>query len=484
MRDKNPRCPGSPDDTSPRIDEERVEQHIAELRESNRRLRHVIKQQKQATEVLNRSEHLLQQAFNSMGSGVIVLGSKGEVLLINRAALSLLRLQEDITGQVLNEALPSSDALLKDTSSRDQAEAVIKLKDGTNRLLGYSSSPAGAEGCRVVVFRDITEIVENKQRRRRADELALVGEMISRLSHEIKNPLASIVVGLKTLQRGTPQSSAHAHIVQLLSEEVDSLAKIVNQLLESARPKTPTPRPVYVEPLLERCIDANGLLAVRRGVTLELVRFPSSSAIIMDDQAMLRVLANLVQNALDACSKGDRIRIGWQELDKAGKDGLVPGFSGNVVCLFVEDTGAGIPEELSSSQSHVFKAFVSSKAAGTGLGLTVARDIVESQGGVIVVDSLLNRGTRVEILLPVPKPIPCWDWQRDRATDCPSSEELDCANCEVRSTGTGYCCWTLKGQACHMETGQWPEPCLKCGFFRASSLTPFFRSRLVPPKTE
>lgn len=217
---------------------------------------------------------------------------------------------------------------------------------------------------------------------------------------------------------------------------------------------------------------------------MELVRYPASSAVVVDDQAMLRVLGSLVQNALDVCSEGDLIRTGWRELDEAGKAELVPGFSGKVVVMFVEDTGPGIPDGLLSHQSHVFKAFVSTKAAGTGLGLTVARHIVESHGGMITVDSTPNEGTKFEIFLPSPEAIPCWDWHRDGAVDDASWSEVECAACEMKSSGTGYCCWNLKGRAHHAETGWWPDRCLKCGFFRSSSLTPFFRSWVAASRTE
>jgi len=186
---------------------------------------------------------------------------------------------------------------------------------------------------------------------------------------------------------------------------------------------------------------------------------------------MLTALNSLIQNALDACSAGDLIRVGWQELDEAKKDELVPGFRGNVVSLFVEDNGAGVSDELSSNESLIFKAFVSSKASGSGLGLTVARDIVEEYGGVIAVSSRSDRGTRAEILLPIPEAVPCWEWSHDQSVDCTS--------CHVRSAGTGHFCWKQKHSSCCADTGEWPSRCLECGFFRASSLTPFFRSRLV-----
>jgi signal transduction histidine kinase len=428
-------------------------------------------------------QELLEQVIDSMRSGVLVLGKDGEVLVANRSAHSLLRLDDSIIGHSLKDVLPDSHAFMRETRPQHQAEAIVTLQDGTNRLLGFTSDPCGADGSRVIVFRDITTLIESKRRRRRAEELALVGEMISRLSHEIKNPLASIVVGIKTLQRDTPQSSQHGTVLALLSEEVDSLTTTVNHLLNSARPRTPSFRPVHVEPLLERCMDAQGLGAVRRGVRLDLIRFPASTVVIVDEQAMLSVLGSLIQNALDACSIGGIIRIGWRELDDPARDELVSGFSGKVATIFVEDTGSGIPDEVSSSETRIFRAFVSSKTSGSGLGLTVSRDIVEDHGGLIVVDSQPNRGTEVKILLPVPAAIPCWDWQSKRAVDCPSGD-IDCRDCEVRSYGTGYCCWTLKGRACREATGDWPERCVKCGYFHSSSLTPFFRSRLVTSRRE
>jgi len=305
------------------------------------------------------------------------------------------------------------------------------------------------------------------------------GRWSPRLSHEIKNPLASILVGLKTLQRDSPGSPEHGIIFDLVFEEMDSLTTTINRLLESARPPASSTGPVYVEHLLNKCMASCGLLATRRGIGLELVPFPASSVVIVDEQDMSRVLNNLVQNALDASSKGDRIRIGWRELDQAGKDELVPGFSGKVVDIFVEDEGTGLPEEV--SPGSIFGPFVTTKVLGSGLGLTVSQEIVDAQGGVITVDSRPNQGTKFEILLPSPEPIPCWDRHGDRAFEC-RSPNVNCKACEVKTAGTGYCCWKVKGRAYHAETGLWPDTCLKCGFFRASSLIPFFEFRPVSSK--
>jgi signal transduction histidine kinase len=415
---------------------------------------------------------------------VLVLGRNREIQLANRSALSFLRLDAPIIGKTLDEVVPDFHISGFDRSSHDQTETRVTLRDGTNRLFGFTATRVEADGRTVIVFRDITETVEVRERKRRADELALVGEMVSRLSHEIKNPLASLLMGVKTLQRSTPQSSRQGQMLQIILEEVNSLTKIVDQLLEAAHPRTLFPTPIYVEPLLERSMDAYGFQAIRRGVRLEIVRSPFSTVVLVDEQSMLRVLDSLIQNALDACSKGDLIRVGWRELDQVEKEELVPGFSGRIVSLFVEDKGSGIVGELSVNESKVFRAFVSTKVSGTGLGLTVSRDIVEDHGGIILVDSLANRGTRVQILLPIAEGLSCWDWHRDRSVVDSAPGRIDCASCDVRSRGTGHFCWKIKEHAHYAVTGQWPEHCLKCGFFRTSRLTPFFKSRLVQSKVQ
>lgn len=452
----------------------RVDTYNADHRKLFQDYQRLADEHEQEKKALIQRQGLYGQVFNTMSSGVLVFDNKGEIVLVNEAAVSLLHLENDFTKDSLNAVASFLDASRRGPSSRDRSVASVTLCDGTTRLFGFSTSVLKAEGSLVVVFQDITVTVANQERKQRSEELALVGEMVTRLSHEIKNPLASILVGVKTLQRDTPQASHHGHILQLISEEVNSLMKIINELLESARPRTSSPSPVYIEPLLERCVDAQGFQAVRRGVRLEIVRSPVSTVVLVDGQSMLRALGSLIQNALDACSRGDTIRVGWRDLDQTGKDLLVPGFPGKAVSLFVEDNGAGVPDELSANESQIFKAFVSTKVSGSGLGLTVAQDIVGEHGGVILVNSLPNRGTRVEILLPILEGIPCWDWNCDRSVDCTS--------CDVRSSGTGYYCWKQKQCAYQADPGQWPAPCLKCSFFRASSLTPFFRSRLVVPK--
>ena len=230
-----------------------------------------------------------RQVFNAMSGGVLVIDKDGKIERANRSARALLKMDYEIIGKSIEELLPNLSQYAGGASLHDLTETRITLDDGTSRLLGFTISPIEDYGGFVILFRDLTVIAEKRKRRRRAEELSLVGDMISRLSHEIKNPLASVIVGLRTLERSVSRSSQHGVILKLIAQEADSLARTVNRLLDAAKPKPLAPKPVDVSVLLGEYMDANKVLATRRGVELELAPDSVSCAVMADSRALLKV---------------------------------------------------------------------------------------------------------------------------------------------------------------------------------------------------
>ena len=182
--------------------EKRVEQRTAELKNANERLRQAIEEEKRAQTALNRSEELLRLVFDTMTSGVLLVATTGEILLANRAAQSLLDLGEDIVGQSLKSLLPELDMTEISESSPNHSEHHATLRNSTARLFGFSATTVAADGSTVLVFRGRHRCCGATESKRGVPRSSLWLEGWSPgLSHEIKNPLASIVVGLKTLQR-------------------------------------------------------------------------------------------------------------------------------------------------------------------------------------------------------------------------------------------------------------------------------------------
>jgi hypothetical protein len=118
--------------------------------------------------------------------------------------------------------------------------------------------------------------------------------------------------------------------------------------------------------------------------------------------------------------------------------------------------------------TSVFRPFVTTKKKSLGLGLSVARDIVEYHGGVISFASRISGATVLEILLP--------------AVDLPRCRNMsnthhvrNCPACEVQSGGNSHFCWAVKGREHRIKTGSWLSECLGCEYFKSRNLSLYLK---------
>jgi signal transduction histidine kinase len=176
----------------------------------------------------------------------------------------------------------------------------------------------------------------------------------------------------------------YARFVDLMQGEVKRLNAIVEEFLTLARPLPLARAPIPVDTLvaeLAALVDAQARAA---SITVR-VNVPQPSPVVLGDrQHLQQVLLNLVLNAVQAMRAGGTLTIEAQ----SGRDG---------VSLVVADTGAGIPADV---LPRVFDPYFTTRTDGLGLGLTIARRIVEAHGGAIELDSQAGRGTRVRLRLP------------------------------------------------------------------------------------
>ncbi len=348
------------------------------------------------------SEERFRTIFNNMRSGVVLTDQKGSVKLINKAACRQLRIasEQTIIGKRLVDVVPGSAPLLDDASREQNQHLVITFEDGTRRIIGYTSLALEIEGQRITMLRDLTPIMEAEKKNRRAEQLAQVGLFTAKLSHELKNPIASILAGLQSIEWTADLSPDDRMVLETVIGEARSLSNIVDRMLCSARPQEIiNPTSLKVSIILKQCLQTHKALGEKYGITLHLVPGPPFATIKADAQAMRRIMTNLVQNAFEASPTGSQVIVGWKMLDAAEKDKRWPNPNENPVCIWVEDQGTGIPDEL---LERVFDPFVTTKSSGTGLGLSVVHDLVTSQGGIIDIlkpDNPNLPGTRFELLM-------------------------------------------------------------------------------------
>jgi signal transduction histidine kinase len=412
-------------------------------------------------DALRQSEQLLRTAFEGMASGLLVTDPEGRIVLANRAALSILQLRGDCRGTSLTDLLPDMARLLEETGAEKRSTVVLDLPDGREHQIGFTSTQPSRSANRITVFRDLTHIMAEEQERRRIQQLARVGEMTAKMGHEIKNPLASILIGLRLLEGELYLDSHHNSVLQSIIEETRNLSRQIHELLGSTKPWHMNVENVRLARVMYDALDAHLELASAQGIEVELAPLEQDAVVAVDPDALKRVLSNLLHNAFEASPTGGRVRVCWRYLESDEIQRRFPGFPGPVVGIGVADQGCGLASE---AQQRIFEPFFTTKSSGTGLGLAVCREVVEAHGGVIAVESSPGHGARFEVCLPAGERGYCWQ------CDCGSGTGQDA--CNLCSSRSSLCCWALAGGNRWAETGSWPDGCLRCAYFKRYNLQP------------
>jgi signal transduction histidine kinase len=219
----------------------------------------------------------------------------------------------------------------------------------------------------------------------RAEHFATLGELATGLAHEIRNPLAGIAGVIEIVSRDLPPDSAARSVIKDAKEEALQINRILTELLETARPKPPQFQIRDIASTAEHAVMFARQQAITKRIMIELNLTDDIPPVDHDPNQINQVLLNLLLNAIQAMEKPGTIHV---SLRRDHEDALIT----------VADEGKGIlPENL----SNIFRPFFTTKGHGTGLGLSLARRIVETHGGTIRVRSEVGKGTQFEVRLPI-----------------------------------------------------------------------------------
>jgi PAS domain S-box-containing protein len=219
---------------------------------------------------------------------------------------------------------------------------------------------------------------------RRAERLSAIGEMAATVAHDIRNPLVAIGGFARALLADTSPGTPQRGPLEVIVEEVDRLEGIVTKVLDEARPVSPAGRAVQMNRLLEeaaKLLDRE-LQDARIAVRLQLD--PGVPSIVADSDRLFELVLNLVRNAIEAMPDGGTLTIATLPL-------------ADRVEIRFGDTGTGIPDAI---RERIFSPFFTTKPDGSGLGLSVARQVVLEHGGTIGVDSVVGSGSTFTVTLP------------------------------------------------------------------------------------
>ena len=219
------------------------------------------------------------------------------------------------------------------------------------------------------------------------ERLAALGELAAIVAHEIRNPLGAVfnAIGALRHQAEATKGSRLATLLAILEEEATRMNDIVGDLLDFARPVSAALRPEHIESIVGEALDAAthdaaGPVKVERDVD------PNLPAVPVDGRLLRQAILNVALNAVQALGvRGGTLTLRMKH-DRGG------------VLIEITDTGPGIPTE---HQARVFEPFFTTRASGTGLGLTVVKRIVDVHHGETTLHTEPGKGTTFAIRLPV-----------------------------------------------------------------------------------
>ncbi|MDB2180551.1 two-component system sensor histidine kinase AtoS [Citrobacter farmeri] len=346
-------------------------------------------------QTLRETKTLNDLIIENAADGVIAIDRQGDVTTMNPAA-------EMITGYTLNElvgqpyatlfsdphfASPVLDTLAHGTEHLAQEvsfparDRTIELSVTTSRIHNPNGELIGA----LVIFSDLTARKETQRRLAQTERLATLGELMAGVAHEVRNPLTAIRGYVQIIRQQT-SLPVHQEYLSVVLKEIDSINRVIQQLLDFSRPRQSQWQQVLLNSLIEETLILVQTSGVQARIAFNVEQDKELSAIVADRELLKQVILNILINAVQAISTCGEIRI------------RTLSYSATQQAVIIEDNGCGIDIAL---QKKIFDPFFTTKASGTGLGLALSQRIINAHQGDIHVASMPGCGATFTLILPI-----------------------------------------------------------------------------------
>jgi len=345
--------------------------------------------------------------IRSIGEGLVVVDREGKIQFMNPAAEKLLGLdQRRAKGVPIPQLMKEEHALaLAKGSLGDETDHITKeielssASEETQRIVQASTAVIeNQDGKTVGMVSVLTDITKQRQ----LDEAK--SKFVAHVSHELRTPLLAIQESLSLLMgkevgEVTPEQEK---FISIAHRNITRLSRLVNDLLDVAKLEAGKielrPIPFELKDMVHHAVETIRSWAESKGVAIEEVYPENPVPMVADPDRLTQVVTNLISNAIKFTPEGGRISV------EMSPDQLAPGMAGEPhVAVSVQDSGIGISK---ADQKRIFEKFEQVSLASpkgvssTGLGLTIAKEIVELHRGKIWVDSDEGQGSRFTFMIP------------------------------------------------------------------------------------
>ncbi|MFP3867036.1 MAG: two-component system sensor histidine kinase NtrB [Desulfobacteraceae bacterium] len=240
------------------------------------------------------------------------------------------------------------------------------------------------------IIRDITESVDIEAKLRQSERLAAVGNTVSHIVHEIKNPLLVIGGFARQLARTPNLDDKARDKLAMITEEVNRLECLMTEMKDFSHPPTINLEAGRIEELIQEVLELYEDTLKEQGITVVQDHPQPLPPVNFDRQQIKQIILNLIKNAAEAMPQGGQLTVAIRVEEP-------------YLEIAITDTGEGIPPE---ALENIFNPYYTTKAKGSGLGLSICRNIIKAHKGDILVHSTPGKGSTFTILLPLEEPAP------------------------------------------------------------------------------
>lgn len=255
----------------------------------------------------------------------------------------------------------------------------------------------GSQQGAIIILHDLTQVKSLEDTIRHADRLSMVGTMAAGLAHEIKNPLSGIKGSAQLMQMDFDEDDELQEHTQLIIREVDRINRIIEELLNLARPRCVEIQMINLNQLLDEVVALQKHSSCQRGIDIKLRPDPSIPDIPGDHDLLIRLFLNLIKNACEATADKTEVKV-ESRIDSEYHLSLPGNQPTPMVQINIYDKGPGITKvEL----QKIFTPYYTTKTGGSGLGLATCQKIISDHNGLLHFNELPNGGTLTQVSLPL-----------------------------------------------------------------------------------
>lgn len=357
----------------------------------------------------------LSNVLQSLSSGLIVTDLKGKILTFNRAAVAITGIEkEDALSGQLNHLVrfkvlpePLDENSLENVSQNYHQQFVFQRSSDEEIIIESSTTLMESEEKEkqgiIINLRDITELKRLEEEAERTNRLTAMGEIAMQVAHEIRNPLGSIELFVSMMKMDLPENSNEMDLAWHISSAAKSMNHIISNILEYTKPRPVILDKVDIHFLLKGFVEFARFSAEQQGIKIKMDFSAEDYKITGNSELIKQVFHNIFVNACQAMPEGGTLQISTKSqeevdpviLKRFNKNFILDKQSLPLIKVSFSDTGKGMRKEV---RKKIFDPFFTTREKGTGLGMSIIHNTMESHGGTILVDSTLNKGTKISLL--------------------------------------------------------------------------------------